>query len=134
MPNKILITGATGFIGQALIESFNDETLFLVSRKKQTYSNPRFISVSWEETELLAALKKTDIVIHLVGENIGTGLWTRNKLKKIKDSRINSGLLLSKLILDNSIKLKLFIQGSATGIYGDCGNQKITEKSPISRI
>jgi len=72
-------------------------------------------------------LKEVEVVFNLLGESVATR-WTEAKKKSIYDSRINSTAHLLKSLSKN---LKVFISSSATGIYGDRGDEILTEKSPL---
>lgn len=128
---RILITGASGLIGRALQRSFAGMgyEMLLAGRGEPKFPN----QVKWDvetgfaEPERLEGL---DAVIHLAGENIGGGLrWTDAKKKAIKDSRV----LGTRSVVDAITGLKerpgVFISGSAIGLYGDRGDEQLTEDS-----
>jgi uncharacterized protein len=68
-------------------------------------------------------------VIHLAGENIGTR-WTAGRKLRIRESRVRGTQLLSRAIANLPDKPRIFISASAIGIYGDRGDELLTESSP----
>ena len=128
---RILITGASGLIGRALQRSFAGigYEMLLAGRGEPKFPN----QVKWDVETGFAEpgrLEGLDAVIHLAGENIGGGLrWTDAKKKAIKDSRV----LGTRSVVDAITGLKerpgVFISGSAIGLYGDRGDEQLTEDS-----
>ena len=75
-----------------------------------------------------AALGGVDAVVHLAGETIA-GRWTSAKKKRSANSRIEGTRLLSEAIEGVDADPKVFVCASAVGIYGDRGDEELTEKS-----
>ena len=73
-----------------------------------------------------------DVVIHLAGENVASGLWTSKKKKSIMDSRVKSTEFLAEMISKMSVKPKLLITASGVNIYGynDSEDEAFSEESP----
>lgn len=125
---KILVSGSRGLIGSALI-------LYLESRDHRIYKLVRRkpvsdyeISLDFEpDSHVKDELEGFDAVIHLAGENIGEGRWTREKKKRILFSRVDGTRRLSERLAALRNKPKVFISASAVGFYGDRGNKKLTE-------
>ncbi len=78
----------------------------------------------------LSDLEGFDAVIHLSGENIASGRWTEKKKKRIRKSRILSTHLLTEALVQLSKPPQVFISASATGYYGNQGNEILNERSP----
>lgn len=127
---KFLVSGASGLVGSHLLKSLQDEGHEVLRLVRSGDSNSQ--RIKWdpnqnviENSELMEGL---DVVVHLSGENV-VGLWTENKRKRIRESRINS----TKLLVETFYKLKnppkCFVCASAIGIYGDRGNEELTENS-----
>jgi uncharacterized protein len=130
---KILIAGGSGFLGNSLLQSFQDNgwEVSLLTRKKGMVSNIQ--SFYWNPVENYidpAAFHNQDVIINLAGEPISNGLWTRKKKKMILESRIQSTRLLIEEIKKNHTRKPIkFISASAIGYYGSQTGKKLTESS-----
>jgi len=126
---KILITGATGFIGSSLSDFLKTKshTVFTLSRKKQNSPNHIFWDPEKHEIEA-SRLEGMDAVVHLGGESI-MGRWTEAKKRRILESRTQGTLLLSKTLAGLAQKPRVLICASAIGYYGDRQEEWLTEES-----
>lgn len=113
---KILISGSSGLIGSALKNKLSSEGHECISLSRDFSQDINFDGI--------------DTVIHLAGENIAQGRWTKSKKSKIRDSRVIGTKQLSKQIAESEHKPSLFISSSATGYYGDRESEIIDENSP----
>lgn len=118
---NILITGATGFIGQYLCPVLAEQghTLTVVSR--DTAKAQKILGDSfkyWNSLEAWGPETSFDIVINLAGASIAGGLWTPSRKQILKQSRIGITQKLVEKIAQSSSKPKLFLSGSAIGFYG----------------
>jgi uncharacterized protein (TIGR01777 family) len=73
--------------------------------------------------------QNVDYVINLAGANIGGKRWTKRQKQLIIESRTQSTQLLRDSIEKLPKKPKAFISASAVGIYGDRGNEMLSEES-----
>ena len=120
---RVLITGATGFIGKHLIEALLKEgnEITIVSRDKEKASNemPPGINISgWEGNELLTSVKWADAIINLAGESISNYPWSKSRKRNIVNSRILSVQRLYQALAVLKEWKGVFIQASAVGYYG----------------
>jgi uncharacterized protein (TIGR01777 family) len=128
---RILITGSSGLIGSSLIPFLNDqgnEIVRLVRDKKiidntSIYWNPALKALDAD------AIENFQVVIHLAGENIASRRWTKKQKVKIYNSRIKSTRLLVEKLKNLKKPPELLICASATGYYGDRGEELLTETS-----
>ena len=126
---KVAITGASGLVGHALAEALKgtgDEPISVTRQRTQVGS------VFWDPAkgEIEAEkLEGIDAIVHLAGENIAGGRWTKSFKQKILDSRVNGTRLIAETILKLSQPPKVFISTSAVGYYGDRGDATLTEDS-----
>jgi uncharacterized protein (TIGR01777 family) len=125
---RILISGASGLIGSALIpslESHGYEVVRLV-RKGPGKSN----EIQWDPMHPIPpeTVSGYEAVIHLSGESI-TGRWTAAKKTRIRDSRVVSTRNLSEALSKCQNPPKTFLCASATGYYGNRGDEVLTEES-----
>ncbi|GJM16525.1 MAG: hypothetical protein DHS20C13_18520 [Thermodesulfobacteriota bacterium] len=130
MSKNILITGAAGFVGTHLTEylvSKGCNVLILSRSAKSTKGNVAYWNPKRGEIDI-EVLKGLDAVVHLAGENIA-GRWTDQKKVKIESSRVLGTRLLSESLAALSKKPEVLISASAIGIYGDRGDEVLTEAS-----
>lgn len=126
---KIVISGASGLIGTQLVKhlaSNGHEVVRLVRR------SPKSGEVQWNPkagTLDAAALEGSDAVIHLSGAGIGDKRWSNAYRNEILDSRTQTTALLASTIASLSQKPKVFLSGSAIGIYGARNDEQLTEVS-----
>ncbi|MBD3224183.1 MAG: TIGR01777 family protein [Caldithrix sp.] len=132
---NILLTGATGFIGKELCKHLADEghQLVILTRNPQRASNtlgPSHEYIQWLEkdsTPWMEVLEDVDGIIHLMGENVGSGLWTAAKREKILNSRVKSGQLLVEALQKTNHKPEFLIQASGVNYYGSSADGAIDE-------
>lgn len=128
---KILISGSSGLIGSALIPLLTNEGHEVVKLvRHQTNLLPN--EIAWDPQRGVtdpSFLEGLDAVIHLAGDNIGSGRWTKEKKQQIYDSRVVGTKLLSQALISLKKPPKVLISASAVGYYGDRGSEILTEKS-----
>lgn len=132
---KVLIAGASGLVGTAITSSFVRKGT-AVTHLVRTSPDPGKQEVEWhpnKEQIDAAAIEGFDAVINLGGESIAEGRWTEEKKKRIRDSRIEGTQLLSETMAKLSTPPKVFLCASATGVYGDRGNEIVDESSPAGK-
>jgi uncharacterized protein len=129
VPQRILITGARGFLGACLSQALSLEGAEVVPLLRGTHSST---ALTWDAgiTPLPPQLVSGfDAVIHLSGEPI-VGLWTQAKKQRIWDSRIQSTRALTAAMLAVDRPPKVFLCASGTGFYGDQGDRLVDEDDP----
>lgn len=134
---KILIFGATGFIGKALTNYLYERNheIAIISRNKAKAKNIFSMNIQileWDfkNTDTLSKIiSHIDVIINLAGENIASKLWTKKHKVKIINSRILLGNLITDAIAISANKPELLIQASAIGIYGYDISNVCTENS-----
>lgn len=132
---KIAVTGASGLVGKALVKALRengDEVIRLVRQKNSGQDDTLFWNPLTGEGEL-KKLNGFDAVINLAGENISSGRWTKDKKKRIHDSRVVGTENLCSQLVKLSSPPKILISASAIGFYGDCGEEEVTEVSAPGR-
>jgi uncharacterized protein (TIGR01777 family) len=135
---KILVTGATGLVGEKLCfqlyESGHD--LVVIGRSDETQFRERFSLpcgyLRWQDLDSnqgRKAIEGVEVVYHLAGESIAGGRWTSEKMKRIRNSRVlNTEKLM--VALSNLVKKpELLVGASAVGFYGDRGPEQLDEQS-----
>ena len=131
-PMTILVTGASGLVGQPLVATLRSLGHAVIELSRQAPSNSN--QLQWDpktgNVSDLNALGSLDAVIHLAGENIAAGRWNDERKQAIHDSRVIGTQSLLKLIASLPVQPKTFISASAIGFYGDKGETTLDEKSP----
>jgi len=122
---KVVIAGGTGFIGSYLAKRFEESgyKVLIVSR------NPEH--VSWKPVDLIESIDGAELVMNLAGKSINCRHTESNK-KAILDSRVNTTSWIGNAILACKSPPKLWINGSATGIYKASADQPMTEEETDS--
>lgn len=128
----VAITGSTGLVGSEVVASLSaagHEVVRVVRRGPASGEG----TVRWDPAkgEIDAAgLEGLDAVIHLAGENVGSGRWTAARKAAIRDSRVNGTRLLCDTLAGLARPPKTLVCASAIGYYGDRGAEPLTEESP----
>lgn len=131
---KILITGATGFIGRYLVKSLNSrgEDLFVVTRNtdsaKKVFPDLKHF-IEWDNLDSVKNVK-IDAIINLAGMNLDEKRWNEKVKKQIYDSRIISTRRVVELIKTMPAKPEVLINASGVDYYGDTGDNDIDENAP----
>jgi uncharacterized protein (TIGR01777 family) len=126
---KILITGSTGLVGNAICEKLGAEGHDFFSLVRREPRGEREIRWNPEGGTIdSAALEGFDAVIHLAGEGIA-GRWTAAKKQRIRDSRLKGTRLLCKSLAKLARPPRVLLSASAVGFYGNRGNEILTETS-----
>jgi uncharacterized protein (TIGR01777 family) len=126
---KIVISGASGLIGTPLVTRLRGkghEVVRLVRRA------PARGEAQWDpQAGVLdpAILEGADAVIHLSGAGIGDKRWTDAYKREVLESRTLSTSLLARTIATLERKPRVFLSGSAIGIYGARDDEALTESS-----
>jgi len=129
-PITIAVTGASGFIGSAVAAVCAAEghrVLRLVRRPAETDHE-----VAWDPDggQIDAdKLEGVDAVVHLAGESIAGGRWNAERKARIRQSRVKGTRLLAGTLARLSAKPRVLVSGSAMGVYGDRGDEVLTETS-----
>jgi uncharacterized protein (TIGR01777 family) len=129
--SRIAITGATGLIGRALADSLRADG----HRVVRVMRDPRSAGpedVVWDPesgTIDAARLEGVDAVVHLAGEPIGASRWTDETRRRIHDSRERGTDLIARTIAGLEQRPAVLVSSSAVGIYGDRGEEELTEDS-----
>ena len=130
---RILLTGASGLIGSAMRGSAQDrgyEVCTLVRRHREVQDAAFY----WNPAEPNrgvhpVTLEGFDAIVHLGGANIARR-WTSAYRGKIVESRVRSTEVLCEALKKVRQRPPVFLCASATGLYGDRGDELLTEASP----
>jgi uncharacterized protein (TIGR01777 family) len=126
---KIVISGASGLIGTPLVAHLRNKGHEVVRLVRRAASNGEAF---WDPRAGVldpAVLEGVDAVIHLSGAGIGDKRWTDAYKREVLESRTSSTALLARTIAGLARKPRVFLSGSAIGIYGDRADESLTESS-----
>jgi uncharacterized protein (TIGR01777 family) len=133
---RILITGATGFIGRALtlrlLGDGHEVSAWVRSEaraKSLLDSGVRIVSAGGTPA-LAAEVARSDAIVNLAGEPILGGRWTAARRQAIADSRISLTTAIADAIEHASPRPGVLVSASAVGYYGDRGDEPLDEQSP----
>jgi uncharacterized protein (TIGR01777 family) len=125
-----LVTGTSGLLGRALVASLTGDG-HRVTRLVRSESGEG--TVIWDPESGIpdpGQIEGLDGAVHLAGESIARGRWTAAKKARIRDSRVRGTSLLCEALASLRTPPLVLVSASATGFYGDRGNERLHEESP----
>jgi hypothetical protein len=126
----VLVTGAHGLIGSALIPRLRADghrVVRLVRTEPEGSDDVRWDPAAG--TIDAHGLEGIDAVVHLAGAGIGDKKWTPARKQLILDSRTEGTDLLARTLAGLGRPPRVLLSGSAVGYYGDRGAEELTEDS-----
>jgi uncharacterized protein (TIGR01777 family) len=133
---KVLVTGATGFVGRRLCEVLNQRGHSVAVLSRNGFSAKQSLPVidqafSWQpstEPAPAEAFDGVDGVVHLLGESV-QGRWNAANKAAIRDSRVIGTRNLVAGIARLESRPKVLVSASAIGYYGDRADEELIEES-----
>jgi len=127
---RILITGGTGFIGQALcprLAAAGHEVVIL-SRQR----DPALPAGAARGIGSLDELDPAEVggIVNLAGAPIGDARWTESRRRLLLESRVGTTARLIEWMARSPQRPAALVSGSAVGYYGEQGDREITEDTP----
>src|SRR5215831_6217995 len=132
---KVLVTGSTGLVGTALVKELarDGHTVCRLIRPLSTVVGGarEGFDVAWNPStgELGGAGVGADAVVNLAGASIAGGRWTKARKELLRTSRIDTTRALVGALAKMSARPRVLVSASAIGIYGDRGDELLTEDS-----
>jgi uncharacterized protein len=130
---KILITGSTGLVGTALTQDLQraGHTVCRLVRPGTSPGTSQGFDVHWNPTsgELGGAAVGADAVVNLAGASIADKRWTPQRKSVLRSSRVDTTRALVQALAKMSARPRVLVSASATGIYGNRGDETLTEAS-----
>ena len=125
---RIVVTGATGLVGQALCAVLvgGGHDVRTLSRRP----DPGAQSFHWDPERGLIderAFEGADAVVHLAGENVADGRWNAERKERILKSRVESTRLLAETLAALHPRPECLVSASAIGYYGMGRSQSVDE-------
>jgi uncharacterized protein (TIGR01777 family) len=132
---RILVTGSSGLIGQAVLPSLTADghKVVCLSRSQRPASGRQ---ISWDPSK--GTLDPDDLenfgaIVHLAGESI-VGRWTAEKKARILESRVKGTQLLCESLAHLRDRPLVLVCASAVGFYGDRGDRVLDEESSAGSL
>ena len=132
-----IITGGTGLIGRALIDSLvadgHSVTVLTRSPQKHQKSLPAGVTaVGWDGKSAQGwghLADGADAIVNLAGEGIADGPWSAERKRRIVQSRVDAGKAVVEAVRMATVKPKVVVQASAVGYYGVGDDSLLPESS-----
>jgi uncharacterized protein len=132
---RILLTGSSGFIGTSLVRSLMQNRISTIALHRRASAQRTEASVLWDPyaaTPLSRpeALEGITAAVHLSGANLAGRRWTSAYKGEISASRLTPTHALANLLAGLRSKPEVLVCASAIGIYGERGDEELSEASP----
>ncbi|MFF9894328.1 TIGR01777 family oxidoreductase [Streptomyces longispororuber] len=130
-PSRVVVTGASGLIGTALTRSLTadgHQVVRLVRRAPRTPDEVRWDPKGGRLDP--AGLAGCTAVVNLAGAGIGDRRWSAAYKRELRDSRVLGTRTLVTAVAALDEPPRVFVNGSAIGIYGDTGEHPVDETAP----
>ncbi|TWU66968.1 TIGR01777 family oxidoreductase [Crateriforma conspicua] len=127
-PQRVAISGASGMVGDALssmMTLLGHDCRDIVRDKASDESEIG----AWSDDDAVQKFEQVDAVVHLAGKPIASERWTDEVKQQIRRSRVDKTRDLCETLAKCTNKPKVLICASASGIYGDRGDEILTEDS-----
>lgn len=136
--SRIIVTGASGFIGRALVRDLaaNGYEVVALTRdpEKALARLPRAVTLAeWNGRTAAGWGGLADgarAIVNLAGDNLAEGRWTNAKKARILASRVDAGSAVAEAVRAAVTKPQVLVQASAIGFYGPAGDEDLDEGSP----
>lgn len=133
-PMRIVVGGASGLIGRALVPFLRTQGHRVVRLVRgATVADDE---IAWNPARGVldpAQLEGVDAIVNLSGENIAGGRWDEARRERLVRSRVDATRTLVHAVEQISRRPAVFVSASAVGFYGDRGEEELTESSGIGR-
>jgi uncharacterized protein (TIGR01777 family) len=134
---KVVITGATGFIGRALCKQLVEVGHHVVGLSRHPAKGGELLGdrvtvVGWDGKSAQGWGKHADgaqAIVNLAGENIASGRWTQARKQRILQSRLDAGRAVTEAVAQADKKPEVVIQSSGIGYYGSSWDEIVDESS-----
>jgi len=125
---RVLMSGATGLIGTALRSVLEARSDIVIALTRRDAHQPDTIGWDPSRGAIHGSVAGFDVVVHLAGAGIGDHRWTEEYKREIRDSRVNGTLALAEALAGAPAPPRVFVSGSAIGIYGNRGREELLDE------
>ncbi|SMF32248.1 TIGR01777 family oxidoreductase [Streptomyces sp. Amel2xC10] len=128
---RIVVAGASGLIGGALVRSLAAEGYEVVRLVRHAPRGEREVRWDPERGRVDAAgLDGCDALVNLAGAGVGDRRWTDAYKRRIHDSRVHATAGLARAVAALDEPPRVWVNGSAMGFYGETGDRVVDEDAP----
>jgi uncharacterized protein (TIGR01777 family) len=134
---KVLLTGATGFVGRALVlrlrRDGHDVSAWVrspVAARARLGGEVALVDAGSGTEALSAAVAASDAVVNLAGEAILPRRWSKQRKRDLVESRVGVTDRIARALARAPVRPRVFVSASAVGFYGDRGDEVLTEAAP----
>jgi uncharacterized protein (TIGR01777 family) len=127
----VLVSGSRGLIGSALVPALEADGHTV---RRLVWGRASGGEVAWDPAAGAidrTGLQGVEAVVHLAGEPIGDRRWSAAQKERVRSSRVDGTRLLSTALAELDRPPAVMVSGSAVGIYGDRGDETLTEDSTL---
>lgn len=130
---KCIVSGGSGFIGRHVVDRLLKDGHYvgIWSRKPGLHQRTAVATHTWDPLSgepPLESVNGMDCILHLAGENVAQR-WTPEVKQRLRESRVGGARRILDAVDKVRHKPKIFVSASAIGIYGDRGDEILTESS-----
>lgn len=129
----VVISGGTGYLGEALAAALGREghRVSVLTRRARP-GHPG--DIAWDATgdagPWASQLEGADAIVNLAGAGIADKRWTAGRKALLLESRVRATTSLVKAAAGLAAPPRVFLSGSGVGIYGPCGDERVSEATP----
>jgi uncharacterized protein (TIGR01777 family) len=132
----ILVSGGSGLVGSSVIGALARDRIPTLRLVRKSPAGPQ--SILWnpdvpDAPTDISRLENAGAAIHLCGANIFSRRWTESYKREIVESRVGTTRALVNLLKRMDKPPKSLLCASAEGIYGDRGDEVVSESSPAGQ-
>jgi uncharacterized protein (TIGR01777 family) len=131
------MTGATGFIGRRIVTRLRQDGHEIAAWVRSESRGRRILGADVDRVPTAAgpsvlgpALSRCDAVVNLAGEPLLPGRWTARRKRQLVTSRVDLTRGLVQALAGSTARPRVLVSTSASGYYGDGGEEILTEKNP----